>query len=85
MQDADNPGCLVYYPAGSMFVEGAGHAHNVFNFDKKTPAVTLATWFLERYLPSTRLDQPDPVTGSPTVASPPPSGLCPGSPIPPAQ
>jgi hypothetical protein len=31
-----------------MFVESAGHTHNVFNFDKTTPAVTLATWFLLR-------------------------------------
>ena len=42
----DAPSCLVYYPTGSMFTESAGHMHNVFNFDKKTPAVTVATWFL---------------------------------------
>jgi hypothetical protein len=85
MQEGDNPTCLVYYPTGSMFIEQAGHAHNVFNFDKKNPAVTLASWFLERYLSSTRTDQPDPTTGNPTVASAPPTALCQGSPIPPAQ
>ncbi len=83
MQEQDAPSCLTYYPAGSMFVEGAGHLHNVFNFDKKTPAVTLATWFLERYMASTRRDQPDPITGNPTLASPPPTALCTGSPVPP--
>jgi hypothetical protein len=83
MQEQSSPNCLTYYPTGSMFIEGAGHLHNVFNFDQKTPAVTLATWFLERYLPSTRRDQPDPITGSPTLASPPPTGLCTGSPVPP--
>lgn len=85
MQEQDNPTCLTYYPTGSMFIEGSGHLHNVFNFDKKTPGVTLATWFIERYLTSTRRDQPDPTTGNPTVASPPPTALCPGSPVPPAQ
>jgi hypothetical protein len=85
MQEQSNVGCLTYYPTGYMFVEGAGHLHNVFNFDQKTPAVTLATWFLERYLNSTRRDQPDPVTGAPSVASPPPTTLCDGSPIPPTQ
>jgi hypothetical protein len=83
MQEQDSPTCLTYYPTGSMFVEGAGHSHNVFNFDTKTAAVTLASWFLERYLTSTRRDQPDPTTGSTTVASPPPTTLCPGSPVPP--
>jgi len=83
MQEQDSPGCLTYYPTGSMFIEGAGHAHNVFNFDKKTAAVTTATWFLERFRTSTRRDQPDPVTGNPTLASPPPTALCPGSPVPP--
>jgi hypothetical protein len=84
MQEEPNLGCLTYYPTGSMFIESAGHAHNVFNFDKKTPAVTTATWFLERYLPSTRSDQPDQVTGDPNVASAPPTALCMGSPVPPA-
>jgi hypothetical protein len=83
MQEQDAPNCLTYYPTGSMFVEGAGHLHNVFNFDSKTPAITLATWFLERYLTSTRRDQPDPITGNPSQASPPPTGLCSGSPVPP--
>jgi hypothetical protein len=82
IQEQSSPTCLTYYPAGSMFVEGAGHLHNVFNFDKKTPAVTLATWFLERSLSSTRRDQPDPVTGNPTTASAPPTALCTGSPVP---
>ena len=84
IQDQDAEKCLTYYPTGSMFVESMGHEHNVFNFDRKNPAVTLATWFLERYLPGTRTDQPDPATGS-NVASPPPTGLCPGSPVPPGQ
>jgi hypothetical protein len=83
MQEQDSPNCLTYYPTLSMFVEGAGHLHNVFNFDKKTAAVTLATWFLDRNLSSTRRDQPDPITGSATLASLPPTALCPGSPIPP--
>ena len=82
MQEQDTPSCLVYYPAGSMFTEGSGHLHNVFNFDQKTPAVTLATWFLDRSLSSTRTDQPDPMTGDPNRASPPPTALCPGSPVP---
>src|SRR5215471_19024869 len=63
MQEQSEMGCLTYYPTGSMFVEGAGHRHNVFNFDRKTAAITLATWFLERHLTSTRRDQPDPKTG----------------------
>jgi hypothetical protein len=84
IQEQDTPACLTYYPTGSMFIEGAGHRHNAFNFDKKTPGVTLATWFLERYITSTRRDQPDPITSNPTLASPPPTALCPGSPIPPA-
>lgn len=84
VQEQDATSCLTYYPTGSMFVESAGHLHNVFNLDKKTPGVTTATWFLERFLSSTRRDQPDPVTGNPTVASPPPTGLCKGSPVPPA-
>ena len=85
IQEGSDPTCLNYYPTGSMFVEGAGHRHNAFNFDKKTPAVTLATWFLERYLSSTRRDQPDPITGNPTTASAPPTGFCAGSPLPPTQ
>jgi hypothetical protein len=84
IQESPNLDCLTYYPTGSMFIEAAGHFHNVFNFDKKTAAVTTATWFLERYLASTRVDAPDQVTGSTTVASPPPTGLCKGSPVPPA-
>jgi hypothetical protein len=83
IQEESSPGCLTYYPTGSMFVEGAGHRHNAFNFDQKTAGVTLATWFLERFLTSTRRDQPDPVTNDPNHASPPPTTLCPGSPIPP--
>ena len=85
IQEKSDSACLTYYPTGSMFVEGVGHLHNAFNFDRKTPAVTLATWFLERYLSSTRRDQPDPITGNPTMASPPPTSLCSDSPIPPAQ
>lgn len=85
VQEQSAPSCLTYYPTGSMFVEGSGHLHNAFNFDPKNPAVTLATWVLERYLTSTRRDQPDPVTGSTTVASPPPTALCPGSAVPPAS
>ena len=84
MQESDAPSCLTYYPTGSMFIEGAGHAHNVFNLSQKTAAVTTATWFLERYLTSQRRDQPDPTTGSTTLASPPPTELCTGSPVPPA-
>lgn len=85
MQEQSNLGCLTYYPTGSVFTEADGHIHNVFNFDKKTPAVIVATWFLERYLPSTRMDQPDPTTGNANVASPPPPSLCEGSPVPPSQ
>jgi hypothetical protein len=81
--EASDLTCLTYYPTGSMFVEMAGHPHNAYNFDQKTPAVTLATWFMERYLASTRIDQPDPTTGNPTVAVPPPTALCQGSPVPP--
>ena len=84
VQDQDAQGCLTYYPTGSMFVESMGHQHNVFNFDQKNAAVTLATWFLERSLPGFRTDEPDPVTGG-SVASAPPTALCPGSPVPPGQ
>jgi hypothetical protein len=83
VQEQSALACLTYYPTGSMFTEAAGHLHNVFNFDKKTPAITLATWFLGRSLTSTRRDQPDPTTGDPNVASPPPTALCADSPIPP--
>ena len=85
IQEQDNLGCLSYYPTGSMFVESSGHAHNVFNFDQKTAAITQATWFLQRDLTSTRTDQPDPLTGDTSQASPPPTMLCAGSPAPPAQ
>src|SRR5262249_21732464 len=83
MQEQSNLSCLTYVPVGSVFAEGAGHLHNVFNFDKATPAVTMATWFLERFRTSARRDQPDPVSGDPKVASPPPTKLCDGSPTPP--
>ena len=43
IQEASSLDCLTYSPAGSMFVESAGHIHNAYNFDKKTAAVTLAT------------------------------------------
>jgi quercetin dioxygenase-like cupin family protein len=83
IQEGADLTCLAYYPTGSMFVEGAGHVHNAYNFNKTTPAVTLATWFLDRNLSSTRTDVPDPITGNPTVASPTPTAICPGSPVPP--
>lgn len=82
IQEEPHLDCLTYHPTGSMFIEGGGHIHNAYNFDKKTPAIVWATWFLERYLPSTRTDQPDQVTGDPNVASPPPP-LCKDSPLPP--
>jgi hypothetical protein len=84
IQEKPHLDCLTYYPAGSLFVEGIGHIHNAYNFDKKTPAVVQATWFLERYLPATRTDRPDQVTGDANVAAPPPP-LCADSPLPPAQ
>jgi len=81
--EASDLTCMTYYPTGSMFVEMAGHPHNAYNFDRKTPAVALATWFIERYLASTRIDQPDPTTGSRPRPLRPPTALCQGSPVPP--
>jgi hypothetical protein len=75
-QDASNPGCLTVHPAGSAFVEHRGDVHNVFNFDPNVPAVIRSAFFFDRAETVTRTDRPDPITGDPNVASPPPTTLC---------
>ncbi len=83
VQEKPNLTCLTYFPTGSILMEGQGHIHNAFNFDQKGPTILRATWFIERNIPVTRTDQADQVTKDPNVASPPPTVLCPGSPVPP--
>lgn len=82
-QEKPHLDCLTYYPTGSVLTEAQGNIHNAYNLDKKTPTILYVTAFVERYLTSTRIDAPDPFTGDPNVASPPPP-LCPDSPVPPA-
>lgn len=71
-----NPNCLTPFPAGSVWFESPGHAHNVINMDPKTPAVVRVTYILERRLTVTRTDEPDPFTGGTTVSSTPPAAAC---------
>jgi hypothetical protein len=75
-QDASNPSCLVVHTAGSVFLERRGDVHNVFNFDPNVPAVIRNVFFFDRTVTVTRIDRPDPITGDPNVASPPPTALC---------
>jgi hypothetical protein len=71
-QDARSPGCLRPIPTGSVFFERSGEIHNNYNLDPRTPAVVRIIHFVDRNQSATRRDQPDPVTGSATAASPPP-------------
>jgi hypothetical protein len=75
IQEKPDYGCLRAYPTGSIFFERAGTAHNVWNLDATTPAVTRVIHFVPRTESATRRDQPDPVSGSNAVAMMPP--LCP--------
>jgi hypothetical protein len=75
-QEAETPDCLKRYPTGSVLIEHRGDVHNAFNFDSAVPTVLRSVFFIERNESLTRTDQPDPITGNATVASPPPSGLC---------
>jgi hypothetical protein len=75
-QAASNPNCLTVHPTGSVFLERRGDVHNVFNFDPNVPAVIRTAFFFDRTEVATRIDRPDPITGDPNVASPPPTGLC---------
>jgi hypothetical protein len=79
MQEKENPGCLIPYPAGTVVVERPGHIHNGFNLDHNVPVVLGVTHFVERNVSVTKQDQPDPVTGDPNTAGPPPPA-CPASP-----
>lgn len=83
-QEKPHLDCLTYYPTGSVLTESQGNIHNAYNLDKKTATILYVSGFVERYLPATRTDAPDPITGNANVASPPP-GLCRDSPIPPAN
>jgi hypothetical protein len=70
VQQADNPGCLSMYTAGSTaLVEHPGEIHNIYNFDPKVATVIRSVGFSDRSLASTRTDRPDPITGDPNVAS----------------
>ena len=71
--DAHNTGCLRVMPTGSVFFERSGQIHNNYNLDPRTPAIVRIIHFVDRNLNATRRDQPDPVTGSATVASSPPA------------
>jgi hypothetical protein len=71
--DAHHLNCLRPIPTGSVFFERSGQMHNNYNLDPRTPAVVRIIHFVDRNLTTTRRDQPDPVTGSATVASPPPA------------
>jgi hypothetical protein len=82
-QERPHLDCLTYYPTGSVLTEAQGNIHNAYNFDKKTATILWVTGFVERYMPATRTEEPDPFTGDPNVASPPPP-LCRDSPVPPA-
>jgi hypothetical protein len=71
--DADKLDCLRPIPTGTVFFERSGQRHNNYNLDPTTPAVVRIIHFVDRNLSATRRDQPDPVSGSTTSASPPPS------------
>jgi hypothetical protein len=83
IQDKSRLDCLTYYPTGSIVLESKGYIHNAYNLDKKTATIIYTTSFRERYLTVGRIEYPDPITGDPNIASPPPP-LCSDSPVPPA-
>jgi quercetin dioxygenase-like cupin family protein len=70
--EANNLSCVRAIPTGSVFFERSGEIHNNYNLDPSTPAVVRVIHFVDRNQAATRRDQPDPVTGSATTASPPP-------------
>ena len=78
-QEKEGPNCLTPHPAGTVFFERPGHIHNDYNLDRNAPVVVRAFHFIERSVPATRIDQPDPLTGDPNIASPPPPP-CPAGP-----
>jgi quercetin dioxygenase-like cupin family protein len=65
--------CLQAIPTGSVFFERGGEIHNNYNLDPRTPAIVRIIHFVDRNQAATRRDQPDPATGSPTTAAPPPA------------
>jgi hypothetical protein len=65
--------CLQPIPTGSVFFERSGEIHNNYNLDPRTAAVVRIIHFVDRNQSATRRDQPDPVTGNPTTAAPPPA------------
>jgi len=75
-----NLNCLTPHPAGTVFFERRGEIHNVYNLDALVPAEVRVTHFIERGETATRRDQPDPMTGSTSVASPPPPVCAAGAP-----
>jgi hypothetical protein len=68
--------CLQVLPAGSVFTERMGQIHNNYNLDPRTPAIVRITHFVDRNQSGTRRDQPDPATGSTSIALPPPTAIC---------
>lgn len=76
LQEGSNPTCLKYYPKGSVLIEKPGELHNAFNLDPQVATIIRGTFFVSHDEPSQRIDEPDPVTGDPNVASPPPTQLC---------
>ena len=68
--------CLEALPTGTVFTERSGQIHNNYNIDPRTPAIVRITHFVDRNQSATRRDQPDPGTGSTTMAAPPPTAIC---------
>lgn len=75
-QEAPDFTCLTYHPMGSVLTEHRGDIHDAFNLDPNVPTILRTTFFLDHNEKSLRTDQPDQVTGNPTVAAPPPTRLC---------
>jgi hypothetical protein len=76
VQEKDDPGCVREYRAGSVFVETKGHIHNAFNLDATIPAVARIVYILPRDQTAATVSEPDPLTGDPNLASPPPAAMC---------
>lgn len=75
-QEATNPSCLTKSVTGSVLIERRGAIHNAYNFDPAVPAVIRSVFFIAHAETSPRTDRPDPITGDPNVASPPPTAVC---------
>ena len=73
---ADNRQCISVHPAGSVFFEQKGNVHHLYNIDPRMPLVIRVTFFIERSITATRIDEPDPATGSSTDTAPPPTAVC---------